>query len=110
MRHTGSVIPPTLRLLYKERNIVKQTYNCRAECLTDMMSLISACDTAGLNTDVKLQGQQKSEFPDIEIRIITEHSLDELLKVTRNIPDGHVMHETLELEKEFTGIRKYGRE
>ncbi len=44
-------------------------------------------------------------YPDIEVEIQTELSLEEIKESIEDIRDGHVMLETITLKEDYTGIR-----
>jgi len=83
----------------------KHLYHCkfRAECEHDVNELIKI-----LNPHVKeITKIKKASFPDIDVEMSAYLPLDEIQAAIKDIEDGHVMLETVELKHDYTGERKY---
>lgn len=73
-------------------------YKLRAECLPDVHRLLEKLKFSRYHII--------SVFPpDVELEFKSDHSLDEIKKVLKTIPDSHVMLETVALKKNYTGER-----
>lgn len=83
----------------------KSTYKFRAECAHDVKELSKALlkdkVAATINSD------QDGLFPDCEVTIDTECTIEEIRTVMRSVVDGHTMVQTLQSESEYDGIRNY---
>ena len=77
-------------------------FKFRAECETDVNKLRKRMVVKCLKI-VKEIGQ----FPDTLVDLYTNMSLDDLRNEIRSIEDGHVMLQTIALEKDYTGERDY---
>jgi hypothetical protein len=78
------------------------TYKLRAECKLDIHRLfeqITACEYT-----------VKTIFcNDVEAEFATVLTLEEICSALRQVPDSHVMLETLAFKKDYTGQRKRGQ-
>ena len=84
---------------------VKYLYHCkfRAECEHDVDELIKI-----LNPHIKkITKIKKTPFPDVDVEMCAYVSLEEIQAAIKDIEDGHVMLETVELKHDYTGERKY---
>jgi hypothetical protein len=76
-------------------------YKLRAECAFDLAHLMTEINMRSFKAT-----KVKENFPDMEATFKTHLSLDEVKSKISNITDGHVMLETVALEKDYTGERK----
>ncbi|AFY58982.1 hypothetical protein Riv7116_6660 [Rivularia sp. PCC 7116] len=84
---------------------VKYVYHCkfRAECEHDVNELIKT-----LSPHIKQITKIKdNDFPDMYVEMSVYLSLEEIQAKIKDIEDGHVMLETVELKNDYTGERKY---
>ena len=78
-------------------------YKFRAECEHDVNELIKI-----LNPNIKeITKTKQAPFPDVDVKMCAYLSLKEIQAAIKDIEDGHVMLETLELIHDYTGERKY---
>ncbi|AXK38526.1 hypothetical protein [Crenobacter cavernae] len=68
-------------------------YSFRAECQADVKRFHQECLKVGLIT--ALQAKPDDQFPDVEVELQTDASLEALRNVMRRVVDGHVMLQTL---------------
>lgn len=80
-----------------------QIYRFRAECQADIDALKSL---VGGHFD-KITIINSPPFPDVEVELETEFSLENLRAVMRRVVDGHVMVQTVALRDDYTGERDY---
>lgn len=78
-------------------------YKFRAECEHDANKLRKRL---GMKC-FKIVKTIKYYFPDAVVDLYTTLSLEEIRDVIREIPDGHVMLETVALTEEYTGERTF---
>ena len=78
-------------------------YCFRAEGLIDVERLKK------LLPEDKMEIHQDGQFPDVDVRLVSKHSINEPLLLMATIPDSHVMQQTIALEHEYTGVRDYDR-
>lgn len=85
----------------------KQTYKFRAECISDVTKFI---EKAKFWYCIKVDRYliEKALKPDVVAEITTKESLDKILSVFRKISDSHVMMQTIQPKKLYTGIRNTG--
>lgn len=79
------------------------TYKLRAECAKDLERLSVALVRAGAKATV--EAEQDGQFPDCEAVIRTALSLDDLRAIIDDIPDGHVMSDTVQTVEQYDGLR-----
>lgn len=77
-------------------------YRFRAECDDDVLALRKILRGKLL----KIQQTVTSPFPDVEVKIITKLTINEIKRAMEKVPDGHVMYETIALANEYTGERR----
>ena len=75
-------------------------YRFRAECESDVNSVLKA-----LKGNVVSITQSKESFPDVNVRLITDLSLNEIRERMRTIEDAHVMIQTIAHHMDYTGNR-----
>lgn len=75
-------------------------YRFRAECESDVNLVLKA-----LKGNVVSITRSQESFPDIKVKIVTDLSLDEILKTMRTIEDAHVMIQTIAHHLDYTGNR-----
>lgn len=78
----------------------KQTYKFRAECIHDVLEFMGK---AKFQYDIKIE--RKGMFPDVVVEIATRESIESIVTVFNNIPDTHVIVETIQPKKSYTGDR-----
>jgi len=78
----------------------KQTYKFRAECIHDVLEFMGK---AKFEYDIKIE--RKSLFPDVVVEIATKESVDTIKAIFNEIPDTHVIIETIRPKKIYTGER-----
>ena len=75
-------------------------YKVRAECSSDIDKLIQEITDSKI---VVMSREVKKPFPDEVLEFESDYSLLELQKLCLEIPDGHVMRQTIAVAAEFTG-------
>jgi hypothetical protein len=80
-----------------------RVYRFRAECQADVDELRR---TLGTKID-KITIVNSPPFPDVEVEVEVDLSLDELRDTMRRVVDGHVMVQTVARNSEYTGERDY---
>ena len=78
----------------------KQTYKFRAECIHDVLEFMSK---AKFPYDIKIV--RKSAFPDVVVELATKECLNSITAIFHGISDSHVILETIQLKKLYTGER-----
>jgi hypothetical protein len=78
------------------------SFKFRAECLIDVERFISRLDSLGW-----LNITMMNQFPDCYVTFYSERRLDELRAIIRDVPDGHVMLQTIQPAALYTGERDY---
>lgn len=84
------------------------TYKCRAECPHDAKKLEKRCK-ARLDHLKDFSIVVNPEYGEAEVTFscaVPEYLIHRVLKVNR-MKDCHVMHETLTLSSQYTGVRNY---
>jgi hypothetical protein len=93
------------------RPIVMSRYKLRAECRLDVEELRHVLragavrELAGWEI-VSLTVEDGALVPDVEVTFASALSLEALRRACENVPDGHVMAETIARADEYTGERK----
>jgi tRNA A-37 threonylcarbamoyl transferase component Bud32 len=77
-------------------------YKFRAECETDVDRLLN-----NLKKDVVSVSKSRQYFPDVEVKLVTALTLDEIRQSMRTIEDSHVMIQTIAHRLDYTGDRNY---
>ena len=77
-------------------------FKFRAECIADVLKLKERLGGRCLKMIMEIE-----QFPDTVVDLYTTMSLDDLRNEIRSIEDGHVMLQTIALEKDYTGKRDY---
>lgn len=81
-------------MIEKESVVVQvNTYTFRAECRYDVLQFLALPETTLLK---KIIITPDPMFPDVEVEIETEFTLNNVMNALELIEDGHVMVETLE--------------
>ncbi|WP_416670468.1 serine/threonine protein kinase [Egbenema bharatensis] len=88
--------------LFKVNPVGLKLYKFRAECQHDVDLIESA-----LGEDVVSISKSKHRFPDIEVKLVTVLTLDEIRARMREIEDSHVMLQTIAHHLDYTGNREY---
>jgi hypothetical protein len=70
-----------------------QTFSFRAECIEDVKSFRTALDKAGVIYVITVSDD--ADFPDVEVELSAEVTLEQLRGLMRAVVDGHVMLQTL---------------
>lgn len=78
----------------------KQTYKFRAECIHDVLEFMGK---AKFQYNIKIE--RKGLFPDVVVEIATKESMESIVNVFNKIPDTHVIIETIQTKKLYTGDR-----
>jgi len=76
-------------------------YKLRAECMADVVQFIEIADIN--NTSFKRKGMT----PDVEFMFNTNMSLPQIIEKIKLISDSHVMYQTVQPIKYYTGKRNY---
>lgn len=78
-------------------------FKFRAECWADVERAVAALAPSGLKSiHVKFSAIE----PDVEVVIDIPVSLGKAIAILSHVLDGHVMAETIELEANYTGVRR----
>lgn len=85
-----------------------KVYGFRAECLHDIKELVKVLDTQGIQYKLFTK-KDEDPFPDTEGLICAVATLEELIKCTRMVPDGHIMTDTIQPIALYTGERDWDR-
>jgi hypothetical protein len=56
---------------------------------------------------ISLEMPDYGKFPDVEVDIETDMDLEEVREAMRQVPDGHVMLQTVALTPDYSGFRDY---
>lgn len=82
-----------------------QLYKLRAECNDDFNCLVQRLvSTPGFSL---MGAVAEGPFPDVEATFKSKLDLEALRDIIRQIPDGHVMLQTLAPADQYTGERDY---
>lgn len=90
-------------LLEKIKDDREYVFRFRAECEHDVDELRKILR----NRVRKILKINESPFPDMEVEIYANLSLEELRDAMRKVEDGHVMVQTVALQDKYTGERNY---
>ncbi|CAK7994671.1 Hypothetical protein POVR1_LOCUS195 [uncultured virus] len=83
-----------------------EKYAFRAECLPDVVAFLTQIKTPqGIPRCFTFEIEPP--FPDAEVTFESRMSLIEIRELMETIPDSHVMIETLNYQKDYTGERYY---
>ena len=77
-------------------------YKFRAECETDVDLLQDSLKEHAVSIS-----KSKQYFPDVEVRLVTALTLDEIRQRMRTIEDSHVMIQSIAHSFDYTGNRNY---
>jgi 2-keto-3-deoxy-6-phosphogluconate aldolase len=75
-------------------------YKFRAECLIDVVKFLKCAHLLAYRIENIGYG-----FPDVEVTLFSKSDLTEIKRLMRQVPDGHVMIETLAGARVYTGDR-----
>lgn len=78
------------------------SYKFRAECRYDVDRFLKL-----LSVNKIVISSNENGFPDVEVQIESDISLDQLRNIMRNVANGHVMVQTINHASEYTGERNY---
>lgn len=82
-----------------------RTYRFRAECKEDVHTLIRRIPRRSL---IGFDSISLARVPDVVCQIkVRGFNLEAMREFCRSIPDGHVMLQTIQLWKQYTGERDY---
>lgn len=85
----------------------KLLYKLRAECRVDVAAMIVAVPFATMEiVPVHIEGM---DIPDVEVTFTSSFGLDGIINLLRDIPDGHVMVETVNFFGLYNGERMEDR-
>jgi hypothetical protein len=79
-------------------------FKFRAECLEDVVNLLYRIKTKDTEIHIKF-----FQVPDVEAVLTTDLSLEDVIDQARAVTDGHVIVETVQPEKDYTGDRDWNR-
>jgi hypothetical protein len=91
-----------------EDTVELTTYKFRAEYLEDVVDFYQAAWRLIHGMTVEMADEPCIPCPDVTIQMDASR-LPELRSIMDDIVDGHVMTQTFELEKDYTGERDYDR-
>jgi len=77
-----------------------ETYKFRAECLHDVVEFMK---NAEFKYEIRIE--KNSMFPDVVVEIDTNETIETIKTVFNGIPDSHVILETIQPLKTYTGER-----
>lgn len=76
----------------------------RAECRIDVARAMVAMQFDKLTiTPIVMVGM---DVPDVEVTFTSRHTLGGIIDILKDIPDGHVMAETVSIARLYNGERK----
>lgn len=78
----------------------KKTYKFRAECIHDVLQFMNK---APFQYDIKIE--KKDLFPDVLVELKTKENIASIVSIFEDIPDSHVILETIQPKKLYTGQR-----
>lgn len=78
----------------------------RAECTNDILELLRRLDENSIPCRINIAPIEDGKYG-AEAVIKTHHSRQELIKLMKQVPDGHVMWQTLAPVECYTGERDY---
>ena len=76
-------------------------YKMRAECMNDIFAFTNRF-AQSMN---KFAIHGCMHIPDVEFEFESSEPIETLMEILSNIPDSHVMMETLQPKSKYTGIR-----
>jgi hypothetical protein len=86
-----------------------QTYKLRAECLSDINAFINnlgeISDSSLVEFKVTPIMVNGLRLPDCVLEVTSTLTIDDIRNVLAEIPDSHVMMETVTLKEKYTGDR-----
>lgn len=88
--------------LLKVNPVKLKLYRFRAECESDVDLLQNT-----LKEDAVSISKSRQYFPDVEAKLVTALTLDEIRQRMRTIEDSHVMIQTIAHHLDYTGERNY---
>lgn len=71
-----------------------KTYSCRAECQPDILVFVQALWDKGFCCQI--DHMKVTESPDTAVEFTTNASLEEMIEISRELDDNHVLRQTLE--------------
>ena len=85
-----------------------KAYGFRAECQHDINELVKVLKDQEIQHVLYTQ-KDEDPYPDVEGVIFSTATLEELIKITRMVPDGHIMTDTIQPIALYTGERDWDR-
>lgn len=81
---------------------LKKIYKFRAECINDVHEFMKKAKFE-FEYDTKIE--RKGRVPDVVVEIATKVSIDSIISILNEIPDSHVIIETIRPKNLYTGDR-----
>jgi acetolactate synthase regulatory subunit len=81
-----------------------EKFKFRAECLRDVEELVRVINHGGMEVNMTF-----FDLPDLEVTVLTHHSLETLIEEANRIDDCHVIAQTIQPIMEYTGEREWSR-
>ena len=73
----------------------KRVYKMRAECLIDVVGLLTLFDWEHYQIPCNYDITKKTDFPDVEVELTVGIGFEKLREIIEEVEDGHVMARTL---------------
>ncbi len=83
----------------------KQTYKFRAECISDVTKFM---EKARFQYVIKVEALDRPNLPNVVAEITTKESMEKIILIFNKISDSHVMIQTIQPKKLYTGTRNTG--
>ena len=81
-----------------------EKFKFRAECLRDVEELVRVINHGGMEVNITF-----FDLPDVEVTVLTLHSLEDIIEEANNIDDCHVIAQTVQPILKYTGEREWDR-
>lgn len=81
----------------------KRNYKMRAECLIDVLNLLTLFDAKHYKIPCEYVIYKVTDFPDVELELTIGLDFRKLLEIIEQVEDGHVMFRTVALKGNYTG-------
>jgi hypothetical protein len=81
----------------------KRHYKMRAECLIDVLNLLTLFDYEHYKIPCGFVISKEHDFPDVELELTIGLDFRKLLEIIEQVEDGHVMFRTVALKGNYTG-------
>ena len=79
----------------------------RAECAPDVFLFFQSVWNSPEDLFASVISIQSDDTGDCFVRMLSCEDLHTLREICRNVPDGHVMTQTIARAEDYTGIRNY---